>query len=247
MLGVIGGSGLYSLEDVAGGTAVERREAGTRWGAPSSPLTVTAAGGSRVVFIARHGEDHSIPPHRINYRANIAALKEAGVDRILAVGSVGGIGEGCVPGTLVVPDQLIDYTSGRERTFAGPGDPVRHVDFSHPYSPDWRQEVVAAAWREAPAAGVPLVGEGIYGATDGPRFETAAEITRLSRDGCTIVGMTGMPEAVLAREAGLEYAAACPVGNFAAGVSPGILDQAEVVSASRLAIPLVIRMVTALA
>lgn len=244
---MIGGSGLYSLDDVADAPAAERRDPETPWGKPSSQVTIREIGGAPVAFIARHGEGHSIPPHRVNYRANIATLKQAGADRILAVGSVGGIGAGCEPGALVVPDQLIDYTGGREQTFAGPGDPVLHVDFTDPYSPGWRSDVLEAARREAPVAGVPLVEGGVYGATDGPRFETAAEIARLRQDGCTVVGMTGMPEAVLAREAGLEYAAVCPVGNLAAGIAPGQLDQDQVFATSRSAMPLVIRLVTVLA
>lgn len=247
MLGVIGGSGLYSLRGVPGHRAVESRPVETRWGRPSSPVAIGEVGGAPVAFLARHGEDHSIPPHRIEYRANVEALRLAGAERILAVGAVGGIGPRCLPGALVVPDQLIDYTWGREQTFAGPGDPVAHVDLTEPYSPAWREAVVAAAERLAPAAEVPLVVGGVYGATQGPRFETAAEVARLERDGCTVVGMTGMPEAALAREAGLEYAAVCPVGNLAAGINPGPLDQGDVTDAARTALPLVAELVAALA
>ncbi len=246
MLGVIGGSGLYSLAGVEGFRPGESRPVETRWGRPSSPVGLGEVEGAPVAFLPRHGADHTIAPHRINYRANIEALRLAGVDRILAVGSVGGIGPGCVPGALVVPDQLIDYTHGRETTFAGPSDPVAHVDFTTPYSPAWRDRVIAALEPLA-EIGVPQVLGGVYAATQGPRFETAAEVARLARDGCTIVGMTGMPEAVLAREAGLDYAAVCPVGNLAAGINPGRLEQRAVTAVARAALPLVTALIPAIA
>lgn len=245
MLGVIGGSGLYSLAGSEGFTAEEDRPVETRWGQPSASVSLGEIRGRRLAFLPRHGEDHSVAPHRINYRANIEALRLVGVKRILAVGSVGGIGPGCLPGTVVVPDQLIDYTHGREATFAGPGDPVNHIDFTEPYSPEWRRRVVGALEAAAGDGGSVVVG-GTYGATQGPRFESAAEVARLARDGCTIVGMTGMPEAVLAREAGLEYVAVCPVGNLAAGISPGELDQNEVTAVARAALPLITAAVPAL-
>lgn len=250
---MIGGSGLYSLDEVPGwrpagaGRGGQTAPSGTSpWGPPSEPVTTGVISGTPVAFIPRHGRDHSIPPHRINYRANIEALRSAGVKRVLAVCTVGGIGAGCEPGTLVIPEQLIDYTWGRENTFAGPDD-LEHIDFTDPYTPGWREEVVRQAEELAPAAEVPLVAGGVYGATQGPRFETAAEIARLSRDGCAVVGMTGMPEAILAREAGLEYAAVCPVGNLAAGISPVALDQHEVTVAAGTALPLVTELIAALA
>lgn len=246
MLGVIGGSGLYSLQGVDGYREVESRPVETRWGRPSAPVVLGEVGGAGVAFLARHGEGHTVAPHQIDYRANVESLRLAGVDRILAVGSVGGIGPRCVPGALVVPDQLIDYTHGRESTFSGPSDPVTHVDFTEPYSPRWRARAVEALTGLA-GDGVPLVVGGVYGATQGPRFETAAEIARLERDGCTVVGMTGMPEAILAREAGLDYAAVCPVGNLAAGINPERLDQHEVTAAARTALPLVRALIPVLA
>ncbi len=235
-LGVIGGSGLYGLDphDVTeapvGSAQAEPTGAEsfveTPWGPPSGPVTVSDVG-SGVVFVARHGTDHSVAPHRVNYRANVHALREAGCDRILAVSSVGGMGSGCVPGALVLPDQLIDYTWGREMTFQREGDPVVHFDFTDPYSPTWREEVGDALR----ALETEFVDGATYAAVQGPRFETAAEIRRLVADGCQIVGMTGMPEAILAREAGLDYAAICPVGNFAAGISREELRMGDVIAA----------------
>ena len=221
LLGVIGGSGLYGLSASGRPKAVS-----TPWGPASGPTVIHEVGGG-VAFIARHGADHSIAPHRVNYRANIHALREAGCDRVLAVSSVGGIAPACQPGKLVVPDQLIDYTWGREMTFQGEGDPVRHFDFTDPYSPDWRGKVIGALNELE----IEFVDGGTYAAVQGPRFETAAEIRRLAADGCHIVGMTGMPEAILAREAGLDYAAVCPVGNLAAGIATDELSMDDVIGA----------------
>ncbi|HNH87042.1 MAG TPA: S-methyl-5'-thioinosine phosphorylase [Solirubrobacterales bacterium] len=221
LLGVIGGSGLYGLSASGRPKAVS-----TPWGPASGPTVIHEVGGG-VAFIARHGADHSIAPHRVNYRANIHALREAGCDRVLAVSSVGGIAPACQPGKLVVPDQLIDYTWGREMTFQGEGDAVRHFDFTDPYSPDWRGKVTGALSELE----IEFVDGGTYAAVQGPRFETAAEIRRLAADGCHIVGMTGMPEAILAREAGLDYAAVCPVGNLAAGIATEELSMDDVIGA----------------
>ncbi|MCB0827648.1 MAG: S-methyl-5'-thioinosine phosphorylase [Solirubrobacterales bacterium] len=237
MLAVIGGSGLYSLD----GLEVEdRRTVLTRFGETSGPVVRGSLGGRETVFLARHGEDHSVAPHRINYRANIDALREAGGDRILSIATVGGIGPGCVPGSLVVPDQMIDYTWGREQTFAEAGDPVVHTDFTEPYSPAWRAETVASLV----ALSIEHIDGGTYAATQGPRFESAAEVDRLRRDGCVVVGMTGMPEAVLAREAGLEYSAVCPVGNLAAGIGSGPLSADQVIEAVGPVLAAVGRLVT---
>ena len=166
-----------------------------------------------MVFLARHGDGHTIPPHRINYRANLWALKEAGATAVLGVAAVGAIA-GAAPGDLVLPHQLIDYTHGREATyFDGADGRVEHVDFTQPYSPELRAKCLAAAR----AAGIALADGGVYGAMQGPRLETAAEIDRMARDGATLVGMTGMPEAALARELGLPYATIAVVVNHAAG------------------------------
>jgi 5'-methylthioadenosine phosphorylase len=195
--------------------SITRREVvRTPFGEPSSALVFGQVGETELAFLARHGQGHVIPPHRVNYRANIWALHAAGVKRVVAVASVGGIRADHGPGVLVIPDQLIDYTSGRAATyFDGHDQKVVHIDFTHPYTPELRRRLVAAGG----ASGVELLDGGVYAAVSGPRLETAAEIDRLERDGATMVGMTGMPEAVLARELGLEYAAVAVVANYAAG------------------------------
>jgi 5'-deoxy-5'-methylthioadenosine phosphorylase len=213
MLAVIGGSGLYQLEELR---QPVRLSIETPWGAPSDTLTRGAWGAREVLFIARHARDHRVPPHRINYRANIWALREAGASQIIAVAAVGGIAPECSPGMLVLPDQLIDYTSGREATFFdGTENSVVHVDFTEPYDARLRAALASGARR----LGLPLIEGGVYGCTNGPRLETAAEIGRMGRDGCTLVGMTGMPEAALARELGLPYACLAVVANAAAGLA----------------------------
>ncbi len=210
-LAVIGGTGVYALAQLDDVTTVE---VDTPYGAPSGPIRIGTLAGKRVAFLARHGEGHSIPPHRINYRANIAALQQVGAKRVLALNTVGGITENWGPQVLGCPDQLIDYTWGRVSTFCEEeGSEVLHVDFGQPYTPSLRRAVLAAAKR----AGVSVVDGGCYGATQGPRLETNAEVARLRRDGCDLVGMTGMPEAGLAREAGLDYACLAIVANWAAG------------------------------
>ena len=211
MLAILGGSGLAKLSTL---TETRRVAAHTKFGEASGPLVQGRMGGREIIFLARHGEAHSIPPHQVNYRANIQALKDAGARRVAAVATVGGIRRGFGPGALVVPDQLIDYTWGRASTFfEGPGAKVTHVDFTQPYSAALRMDILAAAR----ACGEAIADGGCYGATQGPRLETAAEIARMERDGADLVGMTGMPEAALAREAGLEYAAINVVANHAAG------------------------------
>jgi 5'-deoxy-5'-methylthioadenosine phosphorylase len=213
MLAIIGGSGLYRLDELG---EPARLTIETPWGAPSDTLTRGFWGAREVLFIARHAQDHRVPPHRINYRANIWALREAGASQIVAVAAVGGIAPECSPGTLVVPDQLIDYTSGREATFFdGTENGVVHVDFTEPYDAELRASLASGARR----LGLPLIAGGVYGCTNGPRLETAAEIGRMARDGCTLVGMTGMPEAALARELALPYACLAVVANAAAGLA----------------------------
>ena len=210
-LAIIGGTGLTRLE----GLQIKRREmVHTPWGEPSGPVTYGVLGGAPVAFLARHGYHHTIPPHQVNYRANIWALKEAKAAAIVSVASVGGIRADFAPGTLVVPDQIIDYTWGRKSTYFEGGDtPVNHIDFTTPYDEPLRQRILAAA----AAAGEAIFDGGVYASTQGPRLETAAEINRLERDGADMVGMTGMPEAALARELELCYAAIAVVVNFAAG------------------------------
>lgn len=217
-LAVIGGTGLYRLAalDDARGEAVR-----TPYGEPSGPVRIGRLGAATVAFLARHGEDHGIPPHRVNYRANLWALRSLGARRVLAVNAVGGITGAWAPQAIGVPDQIIDYTWGRVSTLCEePGTEVLHVDMGEPYTPALRTDLLAAARR----AGVAVVDGGCYGATQGPRLETRAEIARLRRDGCDLVGMTGMPEAGLARELGLDYACLALVANWAAGCG----DQAEI-------------------
>jgi 5'-methylthioinosine phosphorylase len=213
-IAIIGGTGLYKLADLQD---VESHQPVTRYGAPSGPIRIGMLAGRRVAFLARHGEGHSVPPHRINYRANLAALKALGAQRVLALNTVGGITERFGPRVLGCPDQLIDYTWGRVSTLSEEtGSDVLHVDFGDPYTPALRTDILAAA----AGAGVAVVDGGCYGATQGPRLETKAEIARMRRDGCDLVGMTGMPEAGLARELGLDYACLAVVANWAAGAGP---------------------------
>ena len=213
---VIGGSG---FESWPGLRIVAERQAVTVFGRPSAPLVIGEIAGRRVAFLSRHGPDHAIAPHRINYRANVRALHDAGVERIYAAAAVGGIASGLDPGAVVIPHQIIDYTVSRAGTFCEDGR-VLHVDMTRPYTPALRGRLLAGA----AAAGVEVHDGGVYGATEGPRFETAAEIDRLERDGCTVVGMTAMPEAALARELGMEYAACAVVSNAAAGRGPAELS-----------------------
>ncbi len=221
VLAVIGGTGLYALADLQD---VQTHQPDTRYGAPSGPVRVGTLAGRRVAFLARHGEGHSVPPHKVNYRANLAALQSLGATQVLALNTVGGIGERFGPRVLACPDQLIDYTWGRISTICEePGTDVLHVDFGDPYTPSLRARVLAAAR----AGDVALVDGGCYGATQGPRLETKAEIARMRRDGCDLVGMTGMPEAGLARELGLDYACLAIVANWAAGAGP---DPDEVIT-----------------
>jgi 5'-methylthioinosine phosphorylase len=224
-LAIIGGTGVYRLASLEASEAVQ---GDTPFGAPSGPVRVGQLAGRRVAFLARHGEGHSLPPHRVNYRANLWQLKSLGAQRVLAINTVGGITERFGPRVLALPDQLIDYTWGRTSSFwDGEGSEVLHVDFGDPYTPSLRQAVRDAAAR----SGTALVDGGCYGATQGPRLETRAEIARMRRDGCDLVGMTGMPEAGLARELGLDYACLAVVANWAAGCG----DDAEITMAEVLA------------
>ncbi|HEY0662703.1 MAG TPA: S-methyl-5'-thioinosine phosphorylase [Lysobacter sp.] len=220
-LAVIGGTGLYQLAELQD---VETHQPVTRYGALSGPVRVGSFDGHRIAFLARHGEGHSLPPHQVNYRANLAALQALGATRVLALNTVGGITERFGPRVLACPDQLIDYTWGRVSTICEEhGTDVLHVDFGEPYTRSLREAVIRAAKH----ASVALVDGGCYGATQGPRLETRAEIARMKRDGCDLVGMTGMPEAGLARELGLDYACLAIVANWAAGAGP---DRDEVIT-----------------
>jgi len=225
-IALIGGTGLTRME----GLTVTRREmVKTPYGAPSCPLVFGELNGTSVAFLARHGSTHRIPPHRVNYCANIWALNSVGIKRIIAVGAVGGISEECGVGSMVVPDQIIDYTNDRQNTyFDGGEEPVEHIDFSYPYNETMRQALI----RGAKAFGqVPVIESGVYGATQGPRLETAAEIRRMANDGCTIVGMTGMPETGLAAELGIAYACLGVVINAAAGSNGKAIDTAKLPAA----------------
>jgi 5'-methylthioinosine phosphorylase len=211
VLAIIGGSGLSQLGSLE---VTQRKVARTPYGEPSGALTFGRIADCDVVFLARHGYGHTIAPHEVNYRANLWALRGAGAGCVVSVASVGGIRNDIWPGTLVLPHQVIDYTWGRASTFfEGPGQAVNHIDFTEPYSRSVREQLLKAAG----AIGERIMDGAVYAATQGPRLETAAEINRLERDGADIVGMTGMPEASLAREIGLEYAAIAVVANYAAG------------------------------
>jgi 5'-methylthioinosine phosphorylase len=211
MLGIIGGTGLTALPNLKIKKRLIER---TPYGEPSQPLVFGEVNGVEVVFLARHGGGHTIPPHAVNYRANIWALHAVGVTHCLAIATVGSIGAHLKPTDIVLPDQIIDYTYGRKNTFLdGIELCVKHVDFTLPYSSSLRETCIAAAQKMNQA----LIDGGVYACVQGPRLETAAEINKFERDGADIVGMTGMPEAVLARELEMHYAALCPVANYAAG------------------------------
>ena len=211
MLAIIGGSGLTTLSNL---DVSHREVVRTPYGEPSGAVVFGEICGQPAMFLPRHGYGHTIPPHMVNYRANLWALHHHRATGVISVASVGGIRGDLHPGDIILPDQIIDYTWGRKSTFfEGAGTPVTHVDFTEPYDAALRESIRLAG----EALGVPLKSGGVYAATQGPRLETAAEINRLERDGADVVGMTGMPEAALARELGLPYAAINVVANHAAG------------------------------
>jgi len=221
-IAIIGGTGLTSLSSL---TVTKREMVRTPYGEPSGPVTHGILCDRDVVFLARHGYGHTIPPHDINYRANIWALKSIGIEQVVSVAAVGGIRDDLVPGKLVIPDQLIDYTWSRHNTFFDRNESgVTHIDFTWPYCEQLRQALLKASQ----SAGLDVSESGTYAATQGPRLETAAEINRLERDGCDMVGMTGMPEASLARELELCYATCAVVANKAAGRNNGELNMIEI-------------------
>lgn len=235
-LAIIGGTGLTEFPELD--VTATHADLTTDLGAPSSPIieakfsteaikTSPLLAGIRLLFLARHGHPHAVPPHKINYRANVLALKELGTDQVLAVNAVGGIHEKSIAGHINVPHQIIDYTWGRESTyFDGEYQPLDHIDFSHPYDEAMRQNLVKALQGLNLSCGFSAFGT--YAATQGPRLETAAEISRLERDGCDVVGMTGMPEAVLARELHLPYASLCLTVNPAAGKSDELITMDDI-------------------
>ena len=221
-IAVIGGTGLTSLDTLQ---ITHRDTQSTPYGEPSSPMILGELAGRPVVFLARHGPHHTLPPHKINYRANLWALHRIGVQRVIAVAAVGGIRDDMAPGALAFPDQLVDYTWGRHYTFFEDNlSQVTHIDFTEPYCPELRTRLIEAAR----ASDLDAREFCTYAAMQGPRLETAAEIRKLERDGCDIVGMTGMPEAALARELGLRYATCAVVANRAAGKAPGEITMADI-------------------
>ncbi len=221
-LAIIGGTGLTQLSNL---NSLSRKRVETPYGMPSAEFVTGEFNGKEVVFLARHGNPHSIAPHKINYRANIWGLKQLGVEEIIAVAAVGGITAAMQPAHIAIPDQVLDYSYGREHTFFADGKlPLTHVDFTWPYTPALRQQLLAAAAQ----VGISITPTGTYGCTQGPRLESIAEIKRMEQDGCDVVGMTGMPEAALARELGIDYAAIAVIANWAAGKSDGEITMAEI-------------------
>lgn len=210
-IAIIGGTGLASIKgfEISGREIIQ-----TPFGEPSGPLLQGVFSGHNVYFLPRHGAGHTIPPHKINYRANIWALKNAGVEKVISVNAVGGIRDDMQPSTLIIPDQIIDYTTSRINTFFEDSlKEVVHIDFTAPFCEELRSLIINAAESHS----MDIIKDGTYAATQGPRLETAAEINRLERDGCDLVGMTCMPEAALAREQDLCYASISVVANLAAG------------------------------
>lgn len=219
---IIGGSGLTQIKSLS---IIDQKHIQTPYGAPSSACTIGELSGHKVIFLARHGNPHSIAPHKINYRANLWALKEAGAEQIIAVAAVGGITPEMYPARIAIPEQIIDYSYGREHTFfASDSAPVDHIDFTFPYHQSLRKQLILSA----ESLSINVRAQGVYGCTQGPRLETAAEIIRLQRDGCDLVGMTGMPEAALARELDLPYACCAVIANWAAGKSAGEISMPEI-------------------
>jgi 5'-methylthioinosine phosphorylase len=211
IIGLIGGSGLDDWGFVAARHGFE-----TPYGSPSGEISVFESDTTRLLFLPRHGYQHSVPPHRVNYRANLWSFQQAGVDRVIAVNAVGGITGAFPPGGLFAPDQLIDYTWGRAHTYSDDRDqPLQHVEFARPFEGRLRNDLLAAA----ESVGIAVGDGGCVGVMQGPRLETAAEVSRLQEDGCDMVGMTSMPEAALARELKLDYASIAVTSNWAAGVS----------------------------
>jgi 5'-methylthioinosine phosphorylase len=224
-LAIIGGTGLTNLNGLQ---ITNTSTQSTAYGQTSAPVVTGLLAGRQICFLPRHGNPHVIPPHKVNYRANIRALKDLGIDKIIGINAVGGITENMLPCAVVLPDQIIDYTSAREHTYSdGEGSQLDHIDFTHPYSLSLRATILTAA----ASIDLDLVPTATYAATQGPRLETTAEIARLQRDGCDIVGMTGMPEAALARELGIEYACIALVVNWAAGKTDEIITM-EIIQAN---------------
>ena len=221
-LAIIGGTGLTSIDEMQ---IISNETVATPYGAPSSSLVTGKLANKEIIFLARHGNDHTIPPHKINYRSNIWALKSVGATDVIAVGAVGGIHEDIPPGRIAIPDQIIDYTYSRKHTYFEDNlSEVTHIDFTHPYNEQLRQKLLQAVID----CNLDAYNEGVYGATQGPRLETAAEIWRMQKDGCDMVGMTGMPEASLSKELGLNYACCALSVNWAAGKGKSEITMQEI-------------------
>lgn len=219
-LALVGGTGLNEFSGAA-----EELDIATPYGPASAPIQMVAAEPLRILFLPRHGSPHRFPPHKVNYRANLWALREAGADHVLGVYAVGGMGGDFSPGALIAPDQLIDYTWGREHTYSDSADvPLQHVDFSWPFEGPLRRALLASAKTE----GIALREQGCLGVFQGPRLESAAEVRRAAIDGCNLAGMTALPEAALARELGLDYAGLAVVSNYAAGVENKPLSEEHI-------------------
>lgn len=219
-LGLIGGTGLNALSDSTEYLPIE-----TPYGSPAAEIQVIPTSSARVLFLPRHGSPHSLPPHAVNYRANLWALRQAGARQVIAVSAVGGLCEPYAPASLAAPDQLIDYTWGRQHTLHDSDSvPLVHVDFTHPYEGPLRRALIATAR----AASIDLVDGGCIGVFQGPRLETAAEIRRALNDGCQMAGMTSLPEASLARELGLDYAGIAVVSNWGAGLKGDHISEADI-------------------
>jgi len=219
-LGLIGGTGLTELDDSIESIAVD-----TPYGAPSAAIRVIRTEPIKLLFLPRHGSPHRFPPHCVNYRANLWALKNAGAERVLAVSAVGGVCAPYAPGSLAAPDQLIDYSWGRQHTFCDSDQvELKHVDFTNPYEGPLRQALIRAAEKSSTR----LIDGGCIGVFQGPRLESAAEIEKARRDGCHMAGMTSLPEAGLARELGIDYAGLAVISNWGAGVSDELLSEDDI-------------------
>ncbi len=225
MIGVIGGSGVYEIEGVV---IKETRKLSTPFGDPSDSYMIGEISGMQIAFLPRHGSPHHIAPHKINYRANIWGFKELSAERIISINAVGGINKKMRLGDVVVPDQIIDLTEGRESTFYDMEEIV-HVDFTEPYCSEVRSSIFSAGKK----AGIKLIKRATYVSVNGPRLETAAEIKAFSLLGADVVGMTGMPEAILARELEICFAGIAVITNYAAGISKTRLTATEVVDKMR--------------
>ncbi len=217
-IAIIGGTGMSQLDQFT----VQRREmVKTPYGVPSCPLVFGELNGVSVVFLSRHGNRQSIPAHMVNYCANVWALHSVGVKRVVAVGVVGAIDDACNVGDIVIPDQIIDYTTDRSKSYErGHVEGFHQIDFSYPFNDALRQELIQGGGR----VGVSMVDHGTYGTVSGPRLETVAEVRRMEQDGCSIVGMSCMPEAALARELELDYAFCAVTVNPAAGKGDGVIN-----------------------